>query len=132
MASIIIVTKQCYLVCEGINHISINEDSQDCAKEAPPRKKKSKKLTRAQTAKKLEVAPYRIIIDFIPTQGSNPVQSSHRNSSESSSVQLTVHGRTRTLELFNDMVEQIREQLPDHVWLDKLVERLIKDHRETK
>ena len=137
MASIVIVTRACYLLCESINHISVNEASEECKKEddwsnSRRRKKKKPKLTKAEIAKNIQNAPYRIVIDFVPVAKNHPnmLSSNKHSSDDNTSVSITVHGRDRCLELFTEMVEQIREQLPDQIFLDKIVEKLLLEDNE--
>jgi|SRR5579884_3846683 len=123
MASIVIVTNRCYLLCEAINHISVNEMSNDCKEEEwERRRKKPKKISKATRAKQIENAPYQIQIDFIPTsRGPN----ANNGRDDNACVSITVYGRSRAMALFGDMVAQIREQIPDQVFLDKLVENFL-------
>ena len=119
MAQIVIVTKQCYLVCESINYISICEDTEkpkNSLFHGAPKKKSSKgKAARSNKENSL----YKLIIDFTPI-AQNPNNS--RSSSGSNTVSLDVLGERTCMALFKDMVGQIREQSPDKLYLDKLVE----------
>jgi len=134
MANIVIVTRACYLLCEAINHISVNEASDECKKEEAwsasnrrgrKKKKKPSRPTKAMIAQKIQNAPYQIIIDFVPVSRGNPNQQQRSSTDESTTVAITVYGRDRCLALFAEMVEQIREQLPDQMFLDKIVEKLL-------
>lgn len=137
MASIVIVTKQCYLLCEAINYIAINEvrDDEDESTigrffDKPKRGRKSKKLTKKQL-EALKQQQFQIIIDFIPVNGISPSSGTLRNSNSSNAtVGIKVTGRDRCLELFAHMVEQIREQIPDNKFLDEIVEKFIQETKD--
>ena len=130
MPSVVIVTSRCYLLCEAINHISVNEIEDDCKQEAifsrsSKKKRKKKRPTKAQIAKRIQNAAYEVVINFIPHSKSQQNATSSRNHDETETVSITVHGRDRCLALFSEIVQQIREQLPDQMFLDKLVEQLM-------
>ncbi|CAM6003918.1 unnamed protein product [Sphagnum balticum] len=119
----------------AINYIAINEvqdDDQDRLSifDKPRRGRKRKKPTKKQ----LETwnrQQFEIIIDFIPTHGTNANNNSSRSKGDSATVAIQVAGRDRCLELFAHMVEQIREQIPDNKFLDDIVEKFIQETKET-
>ena len=135
MASIVIVTKQCYLLCESINYIAVNEVQDDEDRDLSifdRNKRKRKKPTKKQIEawKKMQ---YQIIIDFIPSGGVNPGGSGSSRklgNGETATVAIKVTGRDRCLELFAHMVEQIREQIPDNKFLDEIVEKFIQENKD--
>ncbi len=138
MASIVIVTQQCYLLCEAINYIAINEvqDDEDEKLSFFDRPAKRGRKTKKPTKKQIEAwkrQQYQIIIDFIPANGINPNsnQLSKHGGKETSTVAIKVTGRDRCLDLFAHMVEQIREQIPDNKFLDDIVEKFIQETKET-
>jgi hypothetical protein len=141
MASIVIVTKQCYLLCESINYIAINEvnDDEDAAVgffDSPNKRgRKVKGRKKKPTKKQLDAwkrQQYQIIIDFVPANGINPNNSNQlrKSGSDSTTVGIKVTGRDTCLDLFAHMVEQIREQIPDNKFLDDIVEKFIQETRE--
>jgi hypothetical protein len=129
MANVVIVTRQCYLLCESINYIAINEVDDERKQEyssMTARRRKKKKTAKQKAA--LAAKQYNILIDFIPVNRTGVnfnSPSSNKNSDDSTTVAITVTGRERCGELFNDMVSQIREQIPDQLFLDKLVEKFL-------
>jgi hypothetical protein len=132
MANVVIVTKQCYLLCESINYIAVNEANDENKEDYNSiwnRRGRKKKLT-ARQKKALETKQYNIIIDFIPVVKNPAGQSHHKSGGDNTSVAITVTGRERCLDLFRDMVSQIREQIPDQLFLDKLVEKFLIDEDE--
>ena len=134
MASIVIVTKQCYLLCEAINYITVNEvqndDEADKYEIKPRRGRKGRKPTKKQA--EAWDKQYQIVIDFVPANGVNPSSgsSSIRKGSDTATVGIKVSGRDRCLELFAHMVEQIREQIPDNKFLDDIVEKFIQENKD--
>jgi hypothetical protein len=132
MPSVVIVTKQCYLLCEAINFIVINEleDDEGLTKflSRLRSKKKSKTKSKPPKSPKLKdeyiklIKPYQIIINFEPKG-----QPTHNQASTEAGTQvaITVQGLERTIALFQEMVAQIREQIPDQMFLDKLVREFL-------
>ena len=139
MPSIVIVTRQCYLLCESINYIAINEinDEEERAVRMFDNVKKKKRPGAKPTKKQLEEwrkQQFQIIIDFVPANGVNPTNNSigksSRNGGDTASVAIKVTGRDRCLDLFAHMVEQIREQIPDNKFLDDIVEKFIQEGKD--
>lgn len=139
MASVVIVTEQCYLLAEAINYIVINEDEEnhhdrDYMLDAPKKRKGSKKKSLGQKNKDIreyiqERKPFAIAINFIPKGA--PQQSHHSSSlakhgsGDSTAVHIHVMGLRRTIKVFRDIVRQLREQIPDEKFLDTLVENFL-------
>jgi hypothetical protein len=135
-SSVVIVSDQCYLLAEAINYITINEDDDSDDRAWKPVWKERRRLTkRAGTLEKIinkymmERKPYHIIINFIPKNqpANNALSKGH---DIGSTVQIRVHGYKRALVLFQDIVGQLREQLPDEFYLTKLVEKFLAEHAE--
>jgi hypothetical protein len=74
---------------------------------------------------------YSVVIDFIPTPTNNSPSGSSRNG-DTSTVTVTVRGKNLAEALFGDVVQQIREQIPDNKFLDTLVERFLTEFNEEK
>jgi hypothetical protein len=140
MATIVIVTSQCYLLCEAINHITMHDAEEPCeAKEEEfglSRRRRQHKKRRLTAKQKKAIAfaklnqKYQIVIDFVPVSGSSPhlVHGGGSGRENSTTVSITVRGRERCEALFSEMVEQIREQLPDNVFLNQLAERFLSEY----
>jgi hypothetical protein len=136
MPSVVIVTKQCYLLCEAINYIAINEvqdedEDRMSVFDRPKRGRKTRKPTKKQLDA-LKSQQFNIIIDFIPANNVNPSNGNglSKNRGDSTTVAIKVTGRDRCQELFTHMVEQIREQIPDNKFLDQIVEQFLIESRE--
>ena len=120
MAEIVIVTRQCYLICESINFISVDEVDND---DKFIGKGKSKK-------KKDENKYYEITIDFMPA--ATNTGNNHNRGRELGTVTINVQGKQECFALFNEMVKQIRDQMPDVLFLNKLVENFLVDNEKEK
>jgi hypothetical protein len=119
MAQLVLVTKQCYLICESINFISV--DAMDRSDEL----KISKKGNKAR--KKIEDKRfYEITIDFVAAQTAQG--NNHNRGKDIGTVTVNVQGKEECFALFNEMVKQIRDQMPDVLFLNKLVENFLVDH----
>ena len=114
MANIIIVTGNCYLICEGINYIRLSELELVSEDDDYSRKRRKRERTLPDSKR-----AYQILIDFIPVQ--TPTQAAH-NRRDTESVAINVVGKKESQLLFKEMLQQIREQMPDKLFLDKLVE----------
>ena len=135
MANIVIVTQQCYLLCEAINYIAINEIDGDNEsrltsffKEEPKKGKKAKKPTKKQI-EEWKRQQFQIIIDFVPANGITVGSSSHKSGGNTATVAIKVSGRDKCLGLFSHMVEQIREQIPDNKFLDDIVNKFLQEDK---
>lgn len=141
MSSLVIVSSHCYLLCESIQHISmdiwsndeyeINSDLSLNRRYHPkPRKAKSKTAKEKEQLEKIENAIYRISINFMPVGGSNnnnPLSKGNYNSGDGRCVQFLVQGQKKAEGVYKEIVNQIREQIPDQVYLDKLVDKLLQE-----
>lgn len=135
MANIVLVTRQCYLLCESINYISVHELSEEDKEDSlfytrPPKRRKRKMSAKEKLLDKLKRAAqlYQISIDFVPVQNSNANANNGRRGDGTSSVNITVRGYDRCIELYMDMIQQIREQQPDKLFLDKMVEKFFAEN----
>lgn len=120
---IVIVTNKCYLIAEAINYITIDEvekEKEDIFS-SKSRRKRTKTAKALAKKKREELSFYEITVDYVPAQAGSNVN----NRRDLSSVAITVQGLINARTLFSDMVGQIREQLPDHLFLDKLVQRFL-------
>lgn len=135
MASIVIVTKQCYLICEAINYIAVNELEDDEKEDRlslfnkPRRRRKGKKPVKSKVDM-WSKRQYNIVIDFVPANGASPGGGMGRNigNGNTATLNINVTGRDICLELFSHMVRQIREQLPDNKFLDEIVEQFFQEN----
>lgn len=140
MANIVIVSSHCYLLCEAINHISIDVCGEDdlferndrpieFAKNAnrSSRRKNSKKPKRLSKKEKEqkeleERTYYQITVNFVAV---NRNVQGRMGNEDQRTVQVIVHGRDEAMKLYKDMVDQIRNQIPDQLFLNDLVTRLL-------
>ena len=110
MSSIVIATSRAYLICDKILYMNIEpflERDEYAARRS---------ANLAQT--------YMITICF--RSADNPSNGNlARNSDEQYIMNLKVLGEEPAMALFKDMVCQIREQSPDQVYLDKMVEQIL-------
>lgn len=107
--SLTIVTSRTYLLCEAINHISLR---------AEPERINNHKI----------MPYYYIDINFVPLSRGNGGGSSSlssRNNDEDHQVCIKVIGEKVALRVYKEIVQQIREQMPDQMYLDKMVENIL-------
>ena len=138
MANIVIVSSHCYILCEAINHINVdimssiagNYDEDDRAptmaflnKAKNRRTKKSvKRITKKLSEEKQRLANnfYKITINFVPVN-----RNSQGRNDDVRIVEIVIQGQDKAMNLYQEMINQIREQLPDQLFLDSLVSKLL-------
>ncbi len=108
--SLVIVTDKCYLICESVNFINIQESPNATSYSYSDKPKKKPK-------KGLDI--YEITIDFIP----KPSTSRPGGPDMSTDVlKFKVRGKKEAENAFKLIVNQIREQIPDKFYINKLME----------
>lgn len=125
MANLVIVTSRCYLICNAINYIAVNEcsDDDESFEKLSARVKNKKKPSKTAID---EIRLYKVQIHFeLANSGQNTNNSRHSDST--GAVEIQVRGKRLVEELFGSIVQQIREQLPDQKFLDQLVEKFLID-----
>jgi len=139
--SLVIVSSYCYLLCEAVNHISVDicgEDEHADAKELSwetRSKSKAKKVKKAKRptsyekrmAAKRKEAFYQVTINFAPINRNNSGGGmiGGKGGGDERSLYIIVQGHDVAQSLYHEIVHQIREQLPDQLFLDGLVNRLL-------
>lgn len=106
---IAIVTSRNFILCEAVNHMTLQ-----CEPDFVRNK---------------FVNFYTIDIDFQPVsrnnQSSNTGGPFSSRGEEKGYVRIKVRGEETALRLFKELVRQIREQVPDAAYLDKMVENIL-------
>ena len=128
MANLVIVTKQCYLIAESITYISVDAlpECENCGSSLQHSRKK--KVSKKEKERREKECAYRISVDFVPAK-SNHNNNNMRNDGHST-VCIVVNGYDSCMKLFHEMVDQIREQMPDELWLNKLIDKFLTDPSE--
>jgi hypothetical protein len=98
--AVIIVTKKCYIIAEKIHHITVSEEINTD-----------------------HIRPYNfwqieIHLERCSTTGTN-------SQSRNETVSVNVGDRESAYRLFSEIVSQIREQIPDQLYLDKLISNFL-------
>lgn len=130
---VVIVTEQCYLICENIVSVIVQAltsddddlfDIQSPARHAPTKKrhKRPKRLTQKQRMMRDlqdRLQYQKVIITYIPVGAGTGLRPSLET------IYIIVKGKKECQDFYNKVVQQLREQLPDVMYLDQLVERLL-------
>lgn len=104
--SITIVTSRAYLICDAINSITLRAEPE--------------RITNTK------IMPYYFIdINFKPLNNGNQNNNNNRNNEEGEIVCIKVIGEKVALKLYKEVVGQIREQMPDQMYLDKMLENIL-------
>lgn len=133
MSNIVIVSSHCYLLCEAVEHISIDicgeyrddDDEIELVKRSSRSRRKPRKPTRKEKeeAARREEAYYQVSIAFVAVNR-NPMG---KNGSDHRTLQITIKGHDKAIALYKEIVAQIREQIPDQLFLNDLVTKLLGD-----
>ena len=133
MSNIVIVSSHCYLLCEAVEHISIDvcgdryddDDEIELVKRISRSRRKPKKPTKRQKqeAARKEEAYYQVSISFIAVNRNS--MSKNGGSSDHRTLQITLKGHEKAMGLYKEIVSQIREQIPDQLFLNDLVTKLL-------
>lgn len=107
---ITICTSRTFILCEAINHITLRADPENIGYTGT-------------------LIPYYIVsICFV--QGSRNNSNQNNTSREDGYVEIKVIGEDTALKVFKEVVQQIREQLPDEKYLDSMMERILTGEKE--
>jgi hypothetical protein len=121
-----IVTNKCFLACEKVNSVVLQEIIPD----TPPPRKKRKKSKKYSTKKKIS-APKLVEVpqQFCITIGYYPQQKTAnpnaRNEDSEYSLDLTVFSKKEAYALYAEIIKEVQEQHPSEGYLDKLVNSLL-------
>lgn len=105
---IVIVTRKCYVVADKINYVTIHEESEDYV----------------HRGRRVKRRIYNILIDFDPVS-----TTSHKRGDGSVCVKIQ-DDEKKANALYMDMVQQIREQCPDQLYLDKVIENFLESDKK--
>lgn len=101
---VIIVTKKCYLQCESVRHITIQEEFEEVVSE---------------DGSGTIIPHWEIVVYFQILGGAKTT--AFGGATDESSVMIKVGDREAAYKLFTEIVSQIRDQMPDQLYLDRLV-----------
>lgn len=109
--SVVIVTKNQYLLCQRIHHITLNENYDYVD-------------VRNTAGRMINIRENSYVINIIYT----PESTSHQNSREERhECNVTMRGKVHAYRVYKDLIQQIREQMPDSLFLNKALEHLLSD-----
>lgn len=125
-----IVTNRCFLACDKVNSIVIEELITE--RQLPPRRKakrrKSKK-TGTQLKKKpvppIEEEPRQFVITIGYYPSSLQGQQNNRGDPSEYSLDLRVNGKKEAYALYGEIVKEVQEQHPGEGYLDTLVSKML-------
>lgn len=104
---LVIVTRNQYILANAIHHITLDElhDYHE--------------ISIRGRSKHLREKVYRITVLYIPET------SAQNNRGDRSECCITLRGRADAYRIYKDLIRQIREQMPDALFLDKAFENLL-------
>lgn len=127
-----VVTNRCFLACEKVCSVVIEEIIPD---KPMPRKKRKQRISKKKgavvlkkkkiTAKPLEVMPrqFSITIGYYPL--STTANPNSRSDSSEYSLDLRILGKKEAYALYGQIIKEVQEQHPTDGYLDKLVSDML-------
>ena len=110
----VIVTKNQYLLCEKIQHIIMNEQVQY-----------QNYQKGGKTYAKKEYV-YDIQIMYLP-EGASAHNGGNVSQHDYMHCQVRIRGKVDAYKVYKDLIQQVRESMPDKLFLDKAMENLLTD-----
>lgn len=109
--SIVIVTQNQYILASKIHHIVLNENYDHVDVGYGHNRRSIKELT------------YNINILYVCDQGGSGYNNATRD--ELKECNVSIRGKVNAHKVFRDLIRQIREQMPDQLFLDKALEGIL-------
>ncbi len=120
-----IVTDKCFLACEKVVSVVIEEDFTAVRKlKSSVDKLKAKKPKANQTENQ---GPVVIVISYYPVITGSGYGNGDRVVHE---LEITVSGKKEANRLFRDIIKEVREQHPNEGYLDSLVDRVLSEDKD--
>lgn len=109
----VIVTQNQYILASKIHHVTLDEQCTYI----------EVKNTRGRRYRTVKQPYWQLTVVYSPDNiNTNSVTSSRDEYRECS---VTIHGAVNAHKIFKDLIQQVREQMPDALYLDKALERMI-------
>lgn len=110
----VIVTQNQYLLASKIHHITLDEN----VNYIDARNKYGKSIS-------IRDVTYQITIIYSPDSVIGVNNSTSRSAEEQRECSVVIRSATNAHKVFKDLIQQIREQMPDQLYLDTALERMI-------
>jgi hypothetical protein len=117
-----IVTSKCFLTCDKILYIKLEErpDDPDAVVYKPKKKGRPSKKEKAELAK--PQVTHRIMIGYYPVSASN---NNYNGGPNECCLEVTVPDKQTADALYMKIVREVQEQHPNELYLDKLVHKML-------
>jgi len=124
--SIVIVTKRCYLACESITSVTVQESEITDENDDSWR---PRKWWQKRKIDELKGIPPKFTVEIAYTAIQNQtLQSSSKNYSVREDVlTVDIFGEKQAYALYTEIVKEIRDQSQDSLFLDNLIEKVLAD-----
>jgi hypothetical protein len=119
-----VVTDRCFLVCEKVTSVVIEEVEQ-------VRPVKRKRKPRKPGKRVIKPAPppppvwFNIKISYYPVTNPRQSQYNNQNPLEEFELNLSVEGKDEATKLYRRIIKEVQEQHPNEGYLDKLMDDLL-------
>ena len=110
--SIVIVTQNQYLIASRIHYINLNESYEYVD------------IGHGSNRRSVKEFHHNIHIVYTPDHGT-PSQSLSSTREDYRECNVTIRGKVNAHRVYRDLIRQIREQMPDQLFLDKALETLL-------
>lgn len=123
--SLVIMTKRCYLVCESVSSIILEETERGDSESkfyVPKFLSKKRKLRPVDE----NAREWTIEINYTAHSTFGPKSGTYAKSgADEQSISVTVTGTKEANLLYKEIIKEIQEQCPDILFLDQLVDRIL-------
>lgn len=126
-----IVTSRCFIACEKVTSVVIEENIPERTR-VRPKKTKAKKNKLGKLAAPVAEPPkqFTITVSYYPLAKQTNNQNGYGSSSSSTgieecSIDLRVFGKKESYDLYREIVKEVRDQHPNEGYLDELVDKLL-------
>jgi len=129
-----IVTNRCFLACEKVTSIVLEELAPELQKKTVRKSKsKNKKAKVTEKAVPVAMAQFAITISYYPLSTNiihtgNGFSSGSSRSDQENSLEIRIKGKEEANRLYKEIVKEVQEQHPSEAYLDKLVGDLLEDN----
>lgn len=123
-----IVTKRCFLACDKVTSVVLEELASESKKKIV-RHSKGKKKKKVKPSQKPEIvlvpAEFCISICYYPLSVYSTNNMNSNRSEQENNLDIRVKGKKEALELYGEIIREVQEQHPTEGYLDQLVDKVL-------
>lgn len=129
-----IVTDRCFLVCEKVTSVILEEIERE--RPAVKRRRKPRKAGKKLVRKTVVPAPplpllFNIKISYYPVCNPRNTSYSSNNPLEEYELNLNIEGKEKAFKLYTRIIKEVQDQHPNETYLDKLIDEMLTGEQAT-